>query len=300
MLPYFIKEWNVNGVSTLGILLPDAMSDEAQIKFYWSLKENGFGIGFFDKSGNASFDSSALVEWGIVNRNGLNVNYWKTPPVVSPLVINPIVDIPYSCQWVPGVPAFGSVTSYIHHVGNPSIVFPSYESFLEGAEFGHVYRAVISVEQMEGWEPLVYAAELCIQNPNIAGNRGDSGRVLLMNRDDRSDCPVDYQGYFDQSPFRSTFWEICDLDEDAFPLTFNLQRGTESILWTENYEAKLWHLLDCRHGNTFPASNGEGLSFVQNYLPWSSTSYAFNRRSLKAQRNTVGQIVMRNTTNACV
>jgi hypothetical protein len=121
-----------------------------------------------------------------------------------------------------------------------------------------------------------------------------------MNRDDRSDCPVDYQGYFDQSPFRSTFWEICDLDEDAFSLTFNLQRGTESILWTENYEAKLWHLLDCRHGNTFPASNGEGLSFYQNYLPWSSTSYAFNRRFLKAQRNTVGQIVMRNTTNACV
>ena len=102
-----------------------------------------------------------------------------------------------------------------------------------------------------------------------------------MNRDTNDKATIDYQGYSDKTPTTATFWQHLNADEEASDdkdghlkdSPFNLYVGTSSMLWTKNYGNNLWHLENCRHGNTYPKGVDSGsLESTQNYLPYSSTS----------------------------
>jgi len=172
-----------------------------------------------------------------------------------------------------------------------------------------VYKAVFTVPAADHYEGLSYELDFEIlgRSPytDLSGEAEDissSGRVLLMNRDLRDAAAVENQGYYDRDSNgtlstqtnRTTFWHV-DVDDAVSDTLYNLQNGTAFTLWTRGYGRRLWRLLDCRHGNTFPQSNTGVLASEQNYLAWSSTSRqntAHNSRPVT--RATVGQCVMRN------
>ena len=145
---------------------------------------------------------------------------------------------------------------------------------------------------------------------DIGGNGGDSGRVLLMNNHIRQSGiqDIDYQGWFDadnagaNNAGTSTFWHHENLLAPSMNV-FNLMNGTESTLYAKDGR-RLWHIVNCRHGNTFPASASGALSAVQNYLPYAQT---YSKRITEhranqsgTSRSTVGQLVMQNSVDACV
>ena len=138
-------------------------------------------------------------------------------------------------------------------------------------------------------------------------NATSSGRILLMNRDDDPKGPVIDQGWADTNPAATAFWQT--LREEA-PVAgvasrFNLKDGVESMLWARGWSKRLWRLVECRHGNTFPKDDDKSeLAKSQSellHLPWSKTSKRITGNSaLPIRRRDVGQIVMRNLPDAAV
>ncbi len=235
----------------------------------------------------------------VVHNDGLLVDFWVEEPAIDKAIWD-INDTPGSFTST-GKLRYGVATNYIYSVYNPSEI---YNSISEITAAG-TYRAVFTQVDSTGYQPIEKLIEIRVLTSKpytkIGGANGDSGRVLLMNRDRNANCPIENQGYDTKSATSSTFWELVNTDGDG--LMFNLQAGTESILWTKGYGAKLWHLIDCRHGNSYPqgATTLDSLDNVQNYLPFSSTSYSiFASIFTKAKPYTAGQIVMRNTTGAVV
>ena len=95
----------------------------------------------------------------------------------------------------------------------------------------------------------------------------EGDRVLLMNRDDNTNCPIKFQGYADTGSTRDFWWELLEASEVS--LGNNLEPAVRSKLRTTGSAGKvLWDLKYCRHGNTY---TGIYLTY-QNYLPFSSTS----------------------------
>lgn len=133
------------------------------------------------------------------------------------------------------------------------------------------------------------------------GKGGLNGRILLMNNDTGANG-VRCQGYADNDSSKDGYWEYANT---GGALIYNLKAGTEFRYWTNVGSEKrlLWHLTDCRQGNTFPKSGTDRLSNAQNYLPWSPTSLRIDDKtggSRKATRSTVGWCVMRNTDRAVI
>ncbi len=221
-----------------------------------------------------------------------------------------------------GETLYGEVTHVIYSVYDTTKTFDSPADITEAG----LYRIDFTTTEVEDTESLEYSIDIRVIESQpytkIGGTNGDSGRVLLMNRDTNTKCPIQNQGYDIVAKGNSTFWEI--LDKDTID-NYNLQSGTSSILWIKNYSDRLWHLVDCRHGNSYPkfgkinnknvdgvkdvngviipatAKNPVDLDSIQNYLPYSSTSWSFLKSALnKANASTAGQIVMRNVENATV
>ena len=194
-------------------------------------------------------------------------------------------------------------------LGTPSVSFRIMPTGVETNEMPTVrgnYQIVFTVPAAEdgSYDGMEYAIDFAIVDhspyTSVGGLNGDSGRVLLMNRDRNSKCPVDRQGYSDTSTKQSTFWEYLNETPYSGIGDNNLQDGTEFILWTKGYGSKLWYLANCRHGNTFPQDDDAPLLGYQNYLSWSEDSYSYYRRTLLASREGVGHCVMQNTTDAAV
>jgi len=213
---------------------------------------------------------------------------------------------------------YGDVTNVIYSVYTGE----TFAGLSAVTNFG-LYRIDFLPTETEGYEPISYAIDIHVVKSQpytkIGGTNGDSGRVLLMNRDTNTQCPINYQGWDSKTKTQSTFWEFVNTDGTDLP--YNLQTGTECNLWTKNYGERLWHLVDCRHGNTYPvfASGVNGVLDVngnkipatatktvelqptQNYLPYSLTSYSIKASLLtRANPSTAGQIVMRNMVDATV
>ena len=107
-----------------------------------------------------------------------------------------------------------------------------------------------------------------------------SSRVLLMNNDMNSLCPIRGQGYhdtIDKAKEGETYWWHDDVPVkgEAAPgievkSLMNLQTGVNHILYQKRGAGeppvKLWELINCRAGSA--ASQRTSLF---NYLPWSST-----------------------------
>ena len=150
-------------------------------------------------------------------------------------------------------------------------------------------------------------------NPTDKGTYGyqtlGRERVLLMNVDKNTVCPITYESYvYNQDQMISdrrgyaTFWTWVKKDTISL---YNLKVNSHTELHVSNNGVagdRLWSLLDCRHGNTH--SSDAAIQKVSNYLPFSGTSYGITKTSTaasnKATADTAGQIVMRNTPDAQV
>ena len=244
---------------------------------------------------------STLVTNGVVYLDGLKVDYWvEEPALLYPdklkWDVDPAKDTPNEFASF-GKLRYGEVTNYIYSVYETNKVYSSLAEITES----DTYCAVFFRVPTDDFQPIekTFTFTITASKPytKIGGTNGNSGRVLLMNRDTNTNCPIDFQAYSDTQQTRNTFWHLLNSDgaSDGSTLRFNLSAGTESILWTQNFGEKLWHVIDCRHGNTYPAGVTAGsLDSDQNYLPYSSTSYSFLNRSRRANQSTAGQVVMRN------
>ena len=254
------------------------------------------------------------VQGSAVSRDDIKRDYWVSLPAMD--------KTDWDVSETPGVItnagklAFGSVSNYIYSVYEPTRTFASTADL---TEVGY-YRIVFLPDDTEGYEPISHTIEVHVVEgqpyTDIGGNGGDSGRVLLMNDDANEICPIENQGDDSTAKSRSTFWQFLNNDGSALP--YNLGKGTETILWKKQYSEKLWHLIDCRHGNTNPQEaagvkdiNGNvipddysdspaQLIDQQNYLPYSVNAFAFNDKDTGADPSTAGQIVMRNIEDATV
>ena len=256
-----------------------------------------------------------------VTIDGLKRNYWVSTPAMDKTDWD-VSDTPGTITNF-GELAFGGVSNIIYSVYDPSQTF---ENTTDITATGY-YRVVFLPTETEGYEPISHTIDIHVIESQpytkIGGTNGDSGRVLLMNRDTNTQCPINYQGWDSKTKTQSTFWEFVNTDGTDLP--YNLQTGTECALWTKNFGECLWRLIDCRHGNSYPvfgkinnknvdgvrdingnlmpttAKNPVDLSRYQNYLPYSATSYSIKASLLtRANPSTAGQIVMRNMVGATV
>ena len=247
----------------------------------------------------AEFDTvndSAFCTNSLVVKDGFKVNYWLDYPAFAPLAME-AGEHPSVCYNGRLAEGWAS-TNYVNvYDSTTNSVYPT---------AGGSYRVIFALdESFTGYELLeaekgLFNLTLNGKSPytDIAGNLGDTGRILLMNRHGTT---VRYQGYsyntmdypaFVDQPF---FWDVIE-DSNA---RLNLKPATESILWTRQHGAKLWHLLNCRHGNTMKTSSDNSPTFtanpLQNYLSWSPQSYRItDQEERPVTPATVGQIVMRN------
>ena len=266
----------------------------------------------YETVANGDFTSQGSA----VSRDGVKINYWISLPAMDKTSWD-VSETPGAITNA-GELAYCGVTNYIYSVYDPT---QSIESMADLTAAGY-YRAVFLPTETEGYEPISYEIDIHVVESQpytkIGGTNGDSGRVLLMNRDTNTQCPINYQGYDTTGKNNSTFWAHLDKDADTISL-YNLQKGTESTLWTKNYGARLWHLVNARHGNTVPEFGKVGtktvngvtdkdgkkipatatttvpLDTAQNYLPYSTTSYSIKQSLVtRANPSTEGQVVMRN------
>ena len=259
-----------------------------------------------------------MVTNDVVYKDGLKVDYWVVEPDMDKTQWD-VTDTEKGQFTSLGQLRYGEVTNYIYSVYDESEVYSSISEITKGG----TYRAFFARVQTEDFLPLEKVIEFRITQSKpyskIGGTNGDSGRILLMNRDTNTQCPINYQGFDSKNKTQTTFWDFANTDGTGLP--YNLQTGTECSLWTKNYGERLWHLVDCRHGNTYPvfptgvngvldvngnkipanATKTVDLQLRQNYLPYSSTSYSIKMSlATRANPSTAGQIVMRNIENATV
>jgi len=249
---------------------------------------------------------STMITNDVVYLDGLKVDYWlEKPSLKYPQMLSWDIDDSMNVDAdgnvitndiaTIGELRYGEVTNYIYSVYNESEVY----SAISEIKHGGTYRAVFARVPTEDFQPLEYVIEFRITTSKpytkISGKDGDSGRILLMNDHDNKTCKVLNQGYDVTGKSTGTFWQR--IKKEDVNTDFNLKPYTEAILWTKNYGAKLWHIVDCRHGNTYTTGSGS----IQNFLPYSPESDAFDSSGLEsADATTAGQVVMRNIVGAAV
>ena len=250
----------------------------------------------FDTVNDTAFCTNSLVV-----KDGLKVNYWTDYPAFAPLAME-AGEYPTVCYNGRLAEGWAS-TNYVNiYDSTTNSVYPT---------AGGSYRVVFALdESYTGYELLepekgYFNLTLNGRSPydDIAGNLGDSGRILLMNRHRiGTQDVVNRQGYAYNTTDRpaavdeNTFWQLVSSSPANNIVCPNLRPATESILWTQQYGTKLWHLINCRHGNTVnEVDRKPKFENNQNYLSFSSSSYSIDgRESSRATALTAGQIVMRN------
>jgi len=259
---------------------------------------------------------------GVVYLDGLKVDYWVVEPEMDKTTWD-VTDTVKGQITNPGQLRYGTVTNYTYSVYDASETYSTPAAITNAGN----YRVVFTQVDTNGYQRIEKVFEIRVTKSkpysDIVGNGGDSGRVLLMNNHiyDPDAPDINYQGYYDadnQNGARnefagnsetSTFWHHVNLIAPAVS-TYNLKNSTESVLYARDGR-RLWHLENCRHGNTFPNRLNLDLDTTQNYLPWKATyskTIAAHRapksdgtdQQIAANRMTVGQLVMLNTTDAVV
>lgn len=140
---------------------------------------------------------------------------------------------------------------------------------------------------------------------DLGGFGGDSGRILLMNADNRTEYAVTNQGWCARSGKDTvtdgvTCWWITAGDEHDG--TNNIMGGTSFELVRCADTNVLWTLTECRQGNTFPTNEAEQLSADFCYLPSGNSGLAplsiTNENVAATQRGDAGWVMMRNSIGA--
>ena len=234
----------------------------------------------------------------IVYLDGLKVDYWVDEPRLKyPDMLSWDIDPAKGTQnefESLGQLRYGDVTNYIYSIYDTNKVYSSLAEITEAGPYCAVFERVDTGD----FQPLKVTISFSLTSSKpytkIGGTNGNSGRILLMNDHNAQACKVQNQGYDINTKSSGTFWQRIKKEE--FSTSFNLKPETESILWTKNFGAKLWHILNCRHGNTYASD-----STNQNFLPYSPESDAFDNTGMEdATAATAGQVVMRNMVGAAV
>ena len=248
-------------------------------------------------------DGTSFLVPGTVVRDGVVHDYWVKDPTVTPDYWSTNA-APAVVTYVEGVLRSGAaVTNWCENLLTHEVYDVSSATLRDlpvGTYRIHCARKDTENVVIEGKvEPWV---DFTIAENSGTATVGDTagGRILLMNNDS-SHGTIAGQGYSDTNNTADVYWEFPD-GFDEITSTMNPKPGKSSILWSVDGDTtnKLWHLVSCRHGNTFP-SDGSGLDASQNYLPWSTESYSLTNGTVLAQSGAdAGQILMLNTTEAAV
>ena len=225
---------------------------------------------------------------------GLICDWWRTEPELKPTM------------WKKGEKGTLSVGAY----QSGASVGVDYVNRTNGVSFGTTqpteigfYSAILDhqLSTRGNYRPQPYSIDFYIIEParkveDLGGSA--SGRILLMNADNRAEGPVTNQGWAAQAPEGTvTYWR----HSGEMTGTNNILPGTSSTLYRSADNEALWTLVDCRHGNTFPTNDMQGLNSAYCFLPPSSaTALSATNETEKATRSTTGWIMMRNVLDACV
>ena len=238
---------------------------------------------------------------------GLICDYWTTKPLLAKTVWHEGEDFPAENKG-DYKDATTAVTATYRRIpdGEPTAEHPTAR--------GH-YRATYDHTNPDPYRPQphtieFYIIEATVPVHDIGGNGGDSGRVLLMNADNRTvkvkgegegekevPCTVTNQGWCARSETGVTYWRDCPSSEGGAS-TNNVMPGTAFELVRSADTNVLWRLYDCRQGNTFPTNDNDTTSTEYKagvYLPpSSSTALSITNEDVKATRGSTGWVLMRN------
>lgn len=261
--------------------------------------------GNYRDSTTSDFIKTSLVTNSV---DGTVVDYWTVEPSVLPAswVVGDIASSVITINT--GSLRSGAATSLVRcdKVGSDWSTNEVTTAVLAGLESG-AYRVWFANGDgsMQAYANIDVVDDMSYVS--LGGTSG--GRVLLMNNDfsqggTQAAPSIDYQGYSDTNTAKPSYWQLVNTDAPVTP-TVNSKNGTESILWaTDGVSSnKLWHLINCRHGNTFPRNNDvTALSSSQNYLPYSSKSTRITDGHVAVGkiRRAAGQLLMQNNTASVV
>lgn len=323
VLPTSNSVWLNNGESAIWVRIPLLPAKGTfSFRMYWApktpdatipdkQKDDVFVKHDVNSASSPAIINSYQISYGLVNRAGLWQNFWVKYPTMSHTSWDEGTEAEIGLTVDNGELAVGAVEPYWQIL--PQGTVTNEQPTARGA-----YIYCWTMADGDGYNLTTgdYKKEFEIvgHSPYTDIFEGQSnwtltGRVLLMNNDYTcggtvNSPSVNYQAFYDKSQTGQSYWSFKDTE--AFT-AFNLKAGTESVLWPKDGARVLWHLKDCRHGNTYPATaNGELLD-TQNYLPWSTKSLSIisaqqhtRPATAKVTRSTVGHVLMRNSLQACV
>ena len=262
-------------------------------------------------------NGTTKLTYGLVIREGQLCDYWASTPSVTPQVSKegtpPTVN---SGSYSPAAVGGGAdrVTGVYRAMPDGEwLPMPIPAGITRGyyqAMFDHTNPS----GQVDGvwyeYRPQSHATDFYIiekidPTHDLGGFGGDSGRILLMNSDNRPEYAVTNQGWCAQSQPGTvtngvTCWWMTAGDADDG--TNNIMGGTSFELVRCSDTNVLWTLTECRQGNTFPTNEAETLSAGFCYLPPGNSGLAplsITNESVKAtQRGDAGWVMMRNAESA--
>lgn len=258
-----------------------------------------------DFLGAVEGDGVSFLVPGAVVKDGIVKDYWLVKPSLSPASWD--IGTSPSLTYTPGALRSGAaVTVTIEtSAGTYLADFDGNTDFLLAISETGSYRLHFSRKDKTSGEAEDEYVYFTVTTPSGVDTVGDTagGRILLMNNDfsQGGTATIGSQGYSDTNETEAVYWEFADREPSGIT-AMNVLDGTNSMLLAVNGAEtnKLWHLVACRHGNTYP-SGGSGLDDSQNYLPWSTMSCSLTNSTVAAQSGAdAGQILMLNTTKAMV
>ena len=321
ILPYWVKTWDTNDVSTVYVKIPTIVSGvEQKIRLYWSLRPAA------DAPAHDPGDdwiASAEEEYGKVtnppderfespvSRDGYLVNYWTTLPAMSKTWWQSDDSEPGAIAQE-AVLKFGTVRRVITNV----VAAVGYET-LPTTKIG-AYRVIWSQADSFGYEPLSCHIDFVITGHDYYDGLGEgagltrSGRVFLANDDTAAGHAVDGQGYWrtreverpDGSILTNDIYWTHSGEHATVSLMPNLLPGTSHRLVSVEADGStnvLWRFEDVLFGNQY-----RGAGYLETYmtaLPWSATSLAgtsYETREDPATAVTSTSVILRNRKGACV
>ena len=169
------------------------------------------------------------------------------------------------------------------------------------------YRATFDHSSPANYRPQAHSIDFYIiekVDPMKDLGGSESGRVLIMNADNNAAGPVTNQGWCATEELGGvTYWRTppAGTGPEAGVVSNNVLPGTSFDLVRRADEKVLWHLEECRQGNTFTTNNL--LLKGQNYLPASVAANALSvtNENVKATtKGDAGWLMLRNRADAAV
>ncbi len=277
LLPYSNLTWNVSGESTMRVRLPSGMATPGVIRMYWHAGENE-PMSANDAGAASLAAGSDATGYGLVNSNGVWLNYWTAEPTLS------------KTAWDEGETA-GELTKGELKVGSVKVTYRKLTGDTEASDEMPTargsYVAVLTMDGLGTDYALLggerrLAFEILGHAPvsSVGGTAG--GRILLVNDDTGGDGreAITDQGYWQTAASgRSIFW-THEGTHSSINIPFAKAGSRHALYYVRPISEDkaetnvLWRIVNGMIGNIFRANSRGNAS--ANYLPWSSTSRAMS------------------------